>query len=55
MGMGPAGTSQRFVDSKSLKANELKFYDNKLDGLKSMKVKLIEESHTRIITNYLIV
>jgi hypothetical protein len=35
---------------KPWKANELKFYDNKLDGLKSMKVKL-EESHTTIITN----
>jgi hypothetical protein len=45
-----ASTSQRFVDCKSWKANELIFYDNKLDGLKSMKVKL-EERHTTIITN----
>jgi hypothetical protein len=31
-------------------AHELKFFNNKLDGLKSMKVKL-EESHTAIVTN----
>jgi hypothetical protein len=46
----PEGSCQRFVDSKSWKANELKFFNNKLDGLKSMKVKL-EVSHTTIISN----
>ena len=35
---------------KPWKANELKFYDNNLEELKSMKVKL-EESHTKVITN----
>ena len=38
------------MDSKSWKANELKFCDNRLDEQKSMKVKL-EERHTTIITN----
>ena len=35
---------------KPWKANELKFYDNNLEELKSMKVKL-EESQTKVITN----
>jgi hypothetical protein len=50
--VGPAPGTDLWIPNpgKPIKLNKLKFYDNKLDGLKSMKVKL-EESHTTIITN----